>query len=315
MKKKNPNLYMIPALVLGVGFILYMVLVRGVTDNYVFIVGGVIAGAAVLILFLLFGREKSQEKETKSSAGKNLPNPVIALKNYNKTAIHQIDDPEILYEIATIDFGLEENLHMFYADPFKWNPQDRYRPGGENDWSKIRERDDIRRNNASVAVERLNDPELLEKIIRKHNIVSLEAAEKLCRIRPEAALAMAEDESFSIPERKVALMTLSDETVLKERYPQIENDQLRLVMISHISDEAFLADVADHSKSKEVGAAAAVKVSDPEKRLIYCMKYGTHEWVFDRTESQENGEHLDITDYYHCKFCGETKRESERIRM
>ena len=39
MKKKNPNLYMIPALVLGVGFILYMVLVRGVTENYVFIVG------------------------------------------------------------------------------------------------------------------------------------------------------------------------------------------------------------------------------------------------------------------------------------
>ena len=315
MKKKNPNLYMIPALVLGVGYMLYMVLVRGVTDTYVFVVGGVIAAGTVLILFLLFGREKPKDKEKKDSVDEDQARAVVKLKNYDKTAIYQVNDPQILYEVATINFGLEENLHLFYTDPFKFRPQDRYRPGGDNDWSKMMERNDTRKNNAYVAVERLNDPDLLEKIIRKENIVSVEAAAKLCRIRPEAALTLAEDESLSLPVRKAALRTLSDEETLKERYPQIENDDLRLVMIGHISDQAFLTDVADNTRNREIGAAAAVKVSDPEKRMIYCMKYKTHEWVFDRSESQENGDHLDITNYYQCKFCGETKRESERIRM
>ena len=315
MKKKNPSLFMLPALLLALCYMLYMILVRGVTDTYVFVVGSVIAAGSAMVLFLLFGREKPREKEEKAPVGKNQAKALTALQNYDKTAIHQIDDPEVLYKVATINFALEENLNSFYADPFKWNPQDRYRPGGENEWSRQRERADIRRNNASAAVERLNDPELLEKIMRSGNIVSAEAMEKLCRIRPERALALAEDESLSVYLRKTALKSLSDETVLKERYPQIRDDELRLVMISHISDQEFLTDVADNSKSQEVGALAAAKVADPEKRRLYCMKYKTHEWIFDRAENQENGEHLDITNYYHCKYCGETMIDGERIRM
>ena len=316
------------ALGVGLAVLLYLILVKGRTDNGVFLIGGLTAGAAALILDLLLGRKGTQDKAPRESANAGLSpeereearrrseqtRALEALRHYDRSAIDRIDDPEVLYRVATIDFGLEEILHSFYADPSEG--KSRFAPDTEDAWDKRTERIYIRRDNAIKAIERLEDRELLEKIVRQPGPFAADAAEKLCRVHPESASALARDESVTPAVRKAAIRALTDQEEIKELYRQTEEEELRLLLIARLSDQPFLEEIAEHPASREEGRAAAGKVEDPERRRRYCEVYGTHDWVFDHEERTECGEYLDIDDVCVCRFCGQTTRkEHERIRI
>ena len=326
--KKNILRSTLAAIVVGLAVMLYLILGKGRTDNGVFLIGGIAAGAAALILPLPFGRKGTQNPVPQESASSGMSpaereearkrsdqaEALEALKHYDRSAIDRIDDPEVLYQVATIDFGLEEILHSFYADPAEG--RSRFAPDTEDTWDKRTERIQIRRDNAIKAIERLEDRELLEKIVRQGGLFADAAAERLCKVHPESASALARDESVTPAVRKAAIRALTDQEEVKEIYRQTEEDELRLLLIARLSDQPFLEEIAEHPASREEGRAAAGKVEDPERRRRYCEVYGTHDWVFDHEERTECGEYLDIDDVCVCRFCGQTTRkEHERIRM
>ena len=316
------------ALVVGLAVMLYLILVKGRTDNGVFLIGGLTAGAAALVSDLLFGRKGTLDKAPQESADAGLSpeereerrrrseqaKALDALRHYDRSAIDRVDDPEVLYRVATIDFELEEILHSFYADPAEG--RSRFAPDAEDTWEKRTERIYIRRDNAIKAIERLKDRELLEKIVRQPGPFAADAAEKLCKIHPESASALARGGSVMPAVRKAAIRMLTDQEEVKALYRQTEEEELRLLLIGQLSEQAFLEEIAEHPASREEGKAAAWKVDDPERRKHWCEVYGTHDWVFDHEERTECGDYLDIDDVCVCRFCGQTTRkEHERIRL
>ena len=326
--KKNILRSTLAAIVVGLAVMLYLILGKGRTDNGVFLIGGIAAGAAALILPLPFGRKGTQNPVPQESASSGMSpaereearkrsdqaEALEALKHYDRSAIDRIDDPEVLYQVATIDFGLEEILHSFYSDPAEG--KGRFAPDLEDLWAKQTERIMIRRDNAIKAIERLEDKELLEKIVRLAGPFAADAAEKLSSLYPESASALARDESLAPAVRKAAIRALTDQEEVKELYRQTAEEDLRLLLIAQLSDQQFLTEIAEHPESKEAGRAAAEKVTDPDSRKRYCQKYGTHDWVFDHEERTECGDYLDIDDVCVCRFCGQTTRkEHERIRL
>ena len=316
------------AIGVGLTVMLYLILVKGRTDNNVFLIGCFAAGTAALVLDLLPARKEAQEKPQYESSDSRLSpeerekarrrsdqaTALEALKHYDRSAIDFIDDPEILYRVATIDFRFEEIMHSFYADPGEG--KSRFTSDTEDTWEKQNERILIRRDNAIKAIERLEDNELLEKIIRQAGPFAVDAAEKLCKVHPKSASALSRDENVTPAVRKAAIKALTEQEEVEELYRQTEEEELRQLLIAQLSDQPFLEEIAEHPESVEEGRAAAEKVTDPERRKRYCKKYGTHDWVYDHEERTECGEYLDIDDVYVCRFCGQTTRkEHERIRM
>ena len=328
MNRKTSINSALAAIGVGVAVMLYLILLKGRTDNQVFLIGGLAAGAVALVLDLVLAQKGRQEKAPQKSADSGLSpeereearrrseqaRALEALRHYDRSAIDRIDDPEVLYRVATIDFGLEEILHSFYADPSEG--KSRFAPDTEDSWEKRSERIQIRRDNAIKAIERLEDRELLEKIVRQGGLFADAAAERLCKVHPECAPSLSRDESVTPAVRKAAVRALSDQEEIKELYRQTEEEELRLLLIDRLSDQTLLEEIAEHPASREEGRAAAGKVEDPERRRRYCEVYGTHDWVFDHEERTECGEYLDIDDVCVCRFCGQTTRkEHERIRM
>ena len=326
-RKKTVYLSFFPAAAAGLAVMLYLVLAKGRTDNGVFAAGGIVFAVLAFILYLALGRaEKNRARpdapgsapapaqETGSVRPPGASDAVRALKNYDRNAIDRIDDPEILYQVATVDFSLEEIAPVFYADTKKGKTGSSY--GLEEEWSKRTERIYIRRDNAIKAIERLKDPERLEKIVRMEGPFAADAAERLCAVSPESASRLAGDETVTAAVRKAAIQAMTDQDALQNLYRRTEDPELRLGIIGRLTLQPVLEEIADHAEDRELGRAAALKVEDPARRAEYCRKYEAHDWVYDHEERSECGEYLDIDDIYRCRFCGETeRREHERIRM
>ena len=272
----------------------------------------VFALTGFLIWFFLrqmYGQSGPQRKTGAKTAPKKdrpayQPSPLEALKRYDKTAVYRIEDPETLYEIAAVDFEAEDIFPRFYHAPDS---------GSElKEWQRSK----IRLDNARAAVDRLEDPALLEKLVRQAGRFAEYAAEKLCRLLPETAPELSRDASVSPGVRKAAILAMTDQEELKELYRENEDEELRLAALSGLSDQPFLEEVAEHGESAALRTAAAGRITDPGLREKYCREYGAHDWVFVEEERTECGEYLDIDDIYRCRYCGEQKREShERIRM
>ncbi|MBQ3373210.1 MAG: hypothetical protein IJI45_15845 [Anaerolineaceae bacterium] len=322
-RKKRTYICMFPALAAGFAAMMYLILAKGRTDNGVFLYGGGIFAITAGVLYLIFGREKNtpQQKTGAEIAGEEFSareslqaRTLEALKNYDSSAINEIEDPEILYKVATIDISSECMSHQFYTDPYKG--KDRFGADWENEWANESVRVGTMRKNIEIAIDRLDDAELLDKIARKEGLFSEYAAEKLFRLHAETASVLARDETVMPAVREAAVRALMDQTELEELYQKNENEKLRLQIIGQLTDQPFLENIADNSESKELRKAAAFKVSDPKRREKYCKEYGTHDWIYEREERSENGDDLDIWDVYRCRYCGEMMMELDKsIRM
>ena len=325
-RKKIVYSCMFPALAVSLAVMLFLLLAEGRTDDNVFVIGGIVFAVTAFILYLTVGWKNAKEQDaaendiTEAEQEETLQltlkerKALAALKDYDPKAIYEIEDPDTLFKIATLDLNFESMLHQFYSDPFKGI--DHFSSEWEKEWSNNPVRFEIMKNNKTVAIDRLNDPDMLNTIIRQDELFAEYAAERLYRIHPEAASKLSEDETAMPAARKAAIRALTDEAELEELYRKCENEELRLVMIGQLSDQAFLNEIAGKAGSKELCTAAARKVTDPKLREQYCREYGTHDWVYEKEERSECGEYLDIFDIYRCRYCGETKKElDERIRM
>ncbi|MBR5383996.1 MAG: hypothetical protein IK133_09255 [Clostridia bacterium] len=126
---------------------------------------------------------------------------------------------------------------------------------------------------------------------------------------------------------------------LQQSFESEKSEQIRSVIVSHVDDPGMLIDILKHERSEtirelaalrlsdqatlqriaeedtedmRVRKAAALRVTDPAKRKLYCKTLGTHDWIsvgIKRTSSEL---------YYYdeavsrCAFCGEEKTEEIR---
>ncbi len=105
----------------------------------------------------------------------------------------------------------------------------------------------------------------------------------------------------------------------KEIFADIHMDkQIRRKALERIDNQIFLSEYGEKEiqehPDNEFAVLALRMVTDPEKRKLYCEKYGLHEYEIINTEYEyeKDYEICDVTNLYRCKYCGKEKTDSYR---
>ena len=106
---------------------------------------------------------------------------------------------------------------------------------------------------------------------------------------------------------------LLEKLMYTSRYDTIRRYAVLRAMDSGQEQAARLA--ADRKLAKELRKTVIEKITDPEIRRQYCGEFDTHSWELVSEKRTPNGDHLDISSEYRCRFCGRERREDERIRL
>ena len=104
------------------------------------------------------------------------------------------------------------------------------------------------------------------------------------------------------------------EAELPGLYDREDKGKVRQKVVDRIRDKEALAAIIEQEPDKSIRLSAETRITDPQKRKLYCQRDGAHLWreAGRRWESYGDWHYEYVT--YRCPYCGLQREEEGESR-